>query len=45
MISKGRLPQLDAEGAQVRINGSVVILKKVGDTLQWNKADCLALAS
>ena len=35
-ISKEKLSQLDAEGAQVRINGRAVILKKVGDTLQWD---------
>jgi hypothetical protein len=35
-VSKEKLPQLDAEGAQVRINGRAVILKKVGDTLQWD---------
>lgn len=36
MVSKDKLPQLKAKGAHVRINGNSVILKKVGDTLQWN---------
>jgi len=45
MISKEKLPQLDAEGAQVRINGSVVILKKVGDTLSQFKMESRGLCS